>query len=435
MARLFGTDGIRGRVGTTLTVDLAQDVAAAAGSVLSTVGGSAVVGMDTRESGPALEAAVVEGLTSVGVDVICLGVVTTPAVAFLTAHLGADLGVVISASHNPAPDNGLKVIGPDGRKTPDDIEDRIEAAIGDHHTVPRGQRKDGRPDVESYRKAVLASVPEGALTGLHVVVDCANGAASELAPGILANAGATVTVIGAEPNGTNINDGHGATHLEALQAAVLKHGAQAGVAFDGDADRCLAVDEFGNVVDGDQILLILALAMRAKGELPDKTVVATVMSNLGFARALEREKLTLIRAAVGDRYVLEEMLAGGHVLGGEQSGHVIMANHATTGDGVLTALHLLAELCRSGKPMSELAALMTRMPQILLNCHVTDPSVFSSPVLAEAVAKAERTLGPSGRVLVRPSGTEALIRVMVEADTQARAEEVAECLAAVVGSL
>lgn len=441
MGLLFGTDGIRARVGDgpgELNAALARSVGFAAGQVLATQGGRALVGMDTRASGPELEAALIDGLTAAGVDVIAVGVVPTPAIAFLTLDLGADFGVMISASHNPAPDNGIKIIGANGRKVPDPVEDAIEALIADPVRAELrepGQRINGLVHIETYEASLLASVEPEALSGLKVVADCAHGAASDIAPRVLRAAGAEVIVIGASPDGRNINDGYGATHLEALQKAVVEHGAHAGVAFDGDADRCLAVDGSGAALDGDQIMLILALARRDAGMLPDKTVVATVMSNLGFARALEREGLRLVRAAVGDRHVLEAMLAGGHTLGGEQSGHFILADLATTGDGLLAALQLLAEVARSGRSLADLGAQMTRMPQILMNCRVSDRSVANSTTLAHAVAEAEADLGESGRVLVRASGTEPLIRVMVEADSQARAEAVARELAGVVQAL
>lgn len=459
MGRLFGTDGVRGVAGDDLTGRLAMDLAAAAAGVLhdtgvfhaTQAGGRrpfAVVGRDPRASGQFLESAVVAGLAGAGVDVLRLGVIPTPAVAFLTSDLGADLGVMLSASHNPAADNGIKLFGRGGFKLPDAAEDEIEARMGQPGAaagVPGGGFGKVSEDGESrerYLTHLLASVPatglagdEGPLAGLRVVVDCAHGAASYVAPPLLRRAGAEVFAIGAEPDGDNINAGCGSTHLETLRAAVVEHGADAGIAHDGDADRCLAVDAAGQVIDGDQIMAVLALELQARGQLAGETVVATVMSNLGFRKAMQDVGITVIETAVGDRYVLEAMRAGQFVLGGEQSGHIIMLEHATTGDGLLTALHLLAAVARERVPLADLAGVMSRYPQVLVNVAGVDKTrVASSPDVAAQIAAAEAELGGSGRVLVRPSGTEPAVRVMVEALDADHAKRVADQLAAAVRS-
>jgi phosphoglucosamine mutase len=444
VGRLFGTDGVRGLANGDLTAELTLDLSVAAAHVLADLGEFAghrpvaVVGRDPRASGEFLEAAVVAGLASAGVTVHRAGVVPTPAVAYLTASGRADFGVVLSASHNPMPDNGIKFFSRGGHKLPDEVEDAIEARIGEAWARPTGAGVGRVVDVscaaqEAYVDHLVASVPHS-LGGLRVVVDCAHGAAGTVAPTALRRAGAdVVAVIGAAPDGLNINDGCGSTDLGPLQAAVLEHGADAGIAHDGDADRCLAVDATGTEVDGDQILAVLGLAMRAAGRLRADTVVATVMSNLGFKHAMRDAGITVVETAVGDRYVLDAMKAGDYSLGGEQSGHVVLLDHATTGDGVLTALHLLAELARTGRPLAELVGVMERLPQVLVNVRDVDKSrVRSSAGLQDAVAAATVELGDSGRVLLRPSGTEALVRVMVEAPTQSQAEQVAHRLSAVV---
>ncbi|WP_242902993.1 phosphoglucosamine mutase [Actinomadura terrae] len=444
MGRLFGTDGVRGLANRDLTARLAMDLSAAAARVLGEEGAFrghrplAVVGRDTRASGEFLEAAVVAGLASAGVEVLRLGVLPTPAVAHLAHALDADLGVMLSASHNPAPDNGIKLFDRDGFKLPDAIEDRIEAGIGAPWEPPTGagvgRVRDAHGAVEQYVAHLLTTLPVS-LDGLRVVVDCANGASSDVAPEALRRAGAEVITIGTAPDGLNINAGCGSTHLEALQAAVREHGADAGIANDGDADRCLAVTGSGEIVDGDQIMAILALDLRKAGALAGDTVVATVMSNLGFKLAMRAAGVTLIETAVGDRYVLEAMKDGGFNFGGEQSGHVIMLDHASSGDGVLTGLHLLAAMVRRGRPLDELAKIMTRLPQVLINVRDVDKGrATTSPELAEAVAAAEAELGDTGRVLIRPSGTEPMVRVMVEAAAQDQAQAVAERLAGVVRS-
>ena len=459
MVRLFGTDGIRGVAGEDLTGQLAMDVARAAASVLHSTGAfaeaeesggrpRAVVGRDPRASGEFLEAAVVAGLAGSGVDVLRLGVIPTPAVAFLTRDLGADLGVMLSASHNPAPDNGIKLFGRGGFKLPDAVEDEIEA----HLAMPPRRRSDlpagfGRvtdatTEPDRYLDHVLASVAHPAagsgadsrpLAGLTVVVDCAHGAAAAFAPRLLQRAGAEVIAIGVEPDGHNINAGCGSTHLETISAEVTKRGADAGIAHDGDADRCLAVGADGEVIDGDQILAVLALALAGRGELPGNTVVSTVMSNLGFRNAMQDAGITVIETAVGDRYVLEAMRDGHFGLGGEQSGHIIMLEHATTGDGLLTALHLLVTAARQALPLADVAAVMTKYPQVLVNVPGVDKArVSASQELASAVAAARAELGTSGRVLVRPSGTEPAVRVMVEALDIEQAQQTADGLAAAV---
>jgi phosphoglucosamine mutase len=446
VGRLFGTDGVRGLANADLTAELALDLAVAAAHVLGDVGAFAgregrpvaVVGRDTRASGEFLEAAVVAGLASAGVDVWRVGAIPTPAVAFLTAALDADLGVMLSASHNPMPDNGIKLLARGGHKLADDVEDAIEKRMNEEWTRPTGAGV-GRVSyhaegAELYVAHLLSTLPHR-LEGVTVVVDGANGAASGVGPDALRRAGATVIEIHTAPDGLNINENCGSTHLGDLIAAVREHGADAGVAFDGDADRCLAVDADGAVVDGDHVLAILGISMRERGVLTHDTVVATVMANLGFKLALQEAELTVVETGVGDRYVLEAMREGGFVLGGEQSGHVILADHATTGDGVLTALHLLARVAQTGRSLADLAAVVHKLPQVLLNVADVDKSrVDTDPALLAAVAEAEVELGRTGRVLLRSSGTEPVVRVMVEAPTAEQAAAVAERLAAVLRS-
>jgi phosphoglucosamine mutase len=443
MPRVFGTDGVRGLANREVTAELALDLSVAAARVIIDRGDYdrtrerplAVVGRDPRISGQILEHAVVAGLASAGVDVLRLRVLPTPAVAHLTAALDADLGVVISASHNPMPDNGIKFLARGGHKLDDAVEAEIEELLGSEWDAPIGadvgRVRPYETPVEEYVDHLLSTL-DRRLSGLKVVVDCANGAATEAAPMALRAAGAEVVVIGAEPDGLNINDGCGSTHLGPLQAAVLEHGADVGVALDGDADRCLAVDHEGNDVDGDQILAILAQDLAEAGRLAHDTVVATVMSNLGFVQAMEAAGLHVEQTKVGDRYVLEEMRAGGYVLGGEQSGHVIMSDYATTGDGILTALHVLQRMAATGKDLQSLASVVTRLPQVLVNVKGVDKDRTDDPALLEAVATAEAGMDGRGRVLLRPSGTEPVVRVMVEAPTDEAAREVAERLADVV---
>ena len=450
MGRLFGTDGVRGLANQELTAELALDLAVAASRVLgesaavadSSVNGRplrrlrAVIGRDPRASGEFLAAAVTAGLASAGVDVDDAGVLPTPAIAALVAQTAADFGVVLSASHNPMPDNGIKFFARGGHKLPDDIEDEIEHRLGKPWERPTGAAV-GRvrvldDAVGRYTRALLATLPNR-LDGLRVVVDCAHGAASVASPRALREAGADVVVIGAEPDGLNINDGYGSTHLDQLRDAVVLNEADAGIAHDGDADRCLAVDHLGREVDGDQIMAVLALALAERGALAQNTLVTTVMSNLGLELAMQRAGIRTLQTAVGDRYVLEEMHRGGYNLGGEQSGHVVLLDHATTGDGVLTGLQLLARMAQTGRPLAELAAVMERMPQVLVNVPGVDKArAGQDPVLAAAVEAARIRLGGTGRVLLRPSGTEPLVRVMVEATEADRARSVAESLAGVV---
>jgi phosphoglucosamine mutase len=443
MGRLFGTDGVRGRANADLTPEVAMSVAVAAAHVLAESDRShpplAIVGRDPRASGEMLEAAVVAGLASAGATVLRVGVLPTPGVAYLVGETKADFGVMVSASHNPMPDNGIKLFAAGGHKLPDDIEAKIEAAIESNNggwTRPVGAAigrvHDLLDGIEHYVKHLIASTPHP-LAGIKVVVDCANGATSEVAPVAFEEAGAEVIVIHAEPDGLNINDECGATHLGSLQAAVVEHGAHLGVALDGDADRCLAVSADGAVVDGDEIMAILAVAMREAGTLTNDTLVATVMSNLGLRIAMREVGITLVETKVGDRYVLDELRGSNLALGGEQSGHVVMPAHATTGDGTLTGLHLMARLASSGKTLAELASVMTKLPQVLINVPVSDrAAVASAPAVKAAVAEAEAELGDTGRVLLRPSGTEQLVRVMIEAATAEIAERVAERVADVV---
>jgi len=426
-----------------LTAELALDLAVAAASVLSereTVDRrpTAVIGRDPRASGEFLEAAVVAGLASAGVDVHRLGIIPTPGAAFLTSELDADFGVMISASHNPMPDNGIKIFGAGGLKLDDAIEDRIAERLGAAIDLPTGagvgRIGDSYSGVDTYERHLVNSSPVR-LDGLRIVLDCANGSAHRVGPEVFQALGATVTAIHDLPDGLNINENCGSTHLGDLQAAVVADGADAGFAFDGDADRCLAVDGTGSVVDGDQILAILALAGRDAGWLVDDTVVATVMSNLGFLHAMQREGIVVRQTGVGDRYVLEDMRAGGFALGGEQSGHVIMSDHATTGDGVLTAVHVAARMVQTGKPLADLASIMTRLPQILINVPNVDKSrAQTDPEVASAVRAEADALADNGRVLLRPSGTEQLVRVMVEATSDGAAKAAAERIAAVVSA-
>ncbi|MEU1225258.1 phosphoglucosamine mutase [Streptomyces sp. NPDC005828] len=449
MGRLFGTDGVRGVANADLTAELALGLSVAAAHVLAEAGTfeghrpTAVVGRDPRASGEFLEAAVVAGLASAGVDVLRVGVLPTPAVAHLTGVLGADLGVMLSASHNAMPDNGIKFFARGGHKLADDLEDKIEGVYEEHRTGAPWERPTGagvgrvRDFGEGFETYVshLMSVLPNRLDGLKIVLDEAHGAASRVSPEAFSRAGAQVVTIGAAPDGLNINDGCGSTHLDLLKAAVVEHGADLGIAHDGDADRCLAVDASGNEVDGDQILAVLALAMREAGTLRGDTVVATVMSNLGFKLAMEGAGLNLVQTAVGDRYVLESMKENGYALGGEQSGHVIVLDHATTGDGTLTGLMLAARVAATGTSLADLAGVMERLPQILINVKDVDKSrVNTSGELAAAVTDAERELGSTGRVLLRPSGTEPLVRVMVEAADIEQARAVAQRLADVVKS-
>ena len=435
---LFGTDGVRGVAGFDLTAELAFNLSTAAASVLADLGEfaghrpTAIVGQDSRASGQYLEEAICRGLSSAGIDVYRVGILPTPAISFLVKDRGADLGVMISASHNPASDNGIKFFDRSGSKLADQIEAKIESVLGKTVESTNGAGKviEDLDAKESYIQNLLKSL-DGNLSGLKVVIDCANGAASFVAPDVLKRAGAEVVAISASPNGLNINDNCGSTHLENLIEAVKSQGADIGIAHDGDADRVLAIDEKGSVIDGDFILGILAQDM----QLPTKTVVGTVMTNLGLIKALEEKGIKFIATAVGDRYVLEEMLAGGHLLGGEQSGHIIMSKYANTGDGLLTALQLISKLKKSGKSASELASFMKRYPQVLINVSgVAKEKLASNQVIAKAVSDTQQRLEDKGRVLLRASGTEALIRVMIEAQDLSLAQELASELATLVKS-
>ena len=437
---LFGTDGVRGVANVDLTAELAVDLAVAAAHVLADLGEfaghrpKAIVGQDSRASGEFLEAAVCAGLASAGIDVYRVGVLPTPAIAYLVANTGADLGVMISASHNPMPDNGIKFFARGGGKLDDALEAKIEARLGEPWDRPTGKEV-GRIIVdeaarESYLQHLLKTINSN-FSGLKVVVDCANGAASFVAPEMLRRAGAEVVAINASPNGLNINENCGSTHLNGLIEKVRSEKADLGIAHDGDADRVLAVDHEGNVIDGDYILGILS----KHTDLPTKTVVGTVMTNLGLIKALEQAGIGFIATPVGDRYVLEEMVSGSHTLGGEQSGHIIMRKYANTGDGLLTALHLISEVSRSKKTLQELAAFMTRFPQVLINVSgVAKDKLAENSKIQAAVQEVEQQLGDKGRVLLRKSGTEPLVRVMIEAQDDALANKLAESLAALVKS-
>lgn len=447
MTRIFGTDGVRGLANKKLTPILALRLGQAAAEVLTSDRESyerrplAIIGRDPRVSGEMLDAAIASGLASRGVDVVRVGVLPTPAIAFLTDDFGADLGVMISASHNPMPDNGIKFFSAGGKKLPDEVEDRIQDTMD---TITEGgptgtkigriisEAPDGR---ERYLKH-LAEVVTTDLTGIKVVVDTANGAASKVAPIAYEAAGAEVIAIHNKPNAFNINEDCGSTHIDKTQAAVVEHGADLGLAHDGDADRCLAVDAEGTVVDGDQIMALLAVGMKEENDLRFNTLVATVMSNLGLKIAMKEQGIEVKETAVGDRYVLEELNRGDFSLGGEQSGHVVLPDDCTTGDGTLTGLSIMARMAKSGKSLKELASVMTVLPQVLINVPVSDKAVIlDAPEVKEAIAAAEAELGDTGRVLLRPSGTEELFRVMVEASEKEQARKVAGRLAAAVSAV
>lgn len=441
MARLFGTDGVRGVANKEITADFSLKLAQAAAIVLGAQSRErgerprAVIAKDPRVSSDYIVAAVSAGLASSGVDVFDAGVLPTPACAYLTADLGADFGVMVSASHNPATDNGIKFFSRGGHKLPDDVEDLIEAEFGKSMLpIGEGVGEIARfSDAEDRYLIHLLSAMRNRLEGLKIVVDCAHGAASAISPQAFTDAGAKVVVIGADPDGTNINSGYGSTHLSALQASVVENKADLGIAHDGDADRCLAVDENGKIIDGDKILAVLALAMKQRGELARGTVVSTVMSNLGFKVAMQKAGINVVETAVGDRYVLEEMRKEGYTLGGEQSGHIIFSQYATTGDGILTGMQLAAEVVASGKKLSELTSIVETYPQVLINVAGVDKTkVDSDSELQSLVAQAAAELGESGRILLRASGTEALVRVMVEAKEMGDAQGWAERIAVVV---
>ncbi|MCO1339140.1 phosphoglucosamine mutase [Kocuria polaris] len=442
MSRLFGTDGVRGKANRLITPQLAMSLAQAAAVVLGFNQAEAgkrpvaVVAKDPRISGDFISAAIEAGLAAAGVDVYDAGTLPTPAAAYLVADLDADFGVMISASHNAAPDNGIKFLARGGQKLDDALEDAIEAQLELEPPRPVGADV-GRirrfADAEDRYVVHLLSTMPNRLSGLKVVLDCAHGAASGCSPQVFKDAGADIVVIGADPDGVNINDGYGSTHLGPLQAAVVEHGADLGIAHDGDADRCLAVDHEGNVVNGDEIMAIMAMTLKEQGRLKDDTLVATVMSNLGLKIAMQEAGIRIEETGVGDRYVLEAMRAKGYNLGGEQSGHVIFSDHATTGDGVLTGLHIAARVAATGKSLKELAATMQVLPQVLINVKDVDKTAFgSNAAVAAAVSNVESELGPNGRVLLRPSGTEPVVRVMVEATEQEVAEDMARRLAMIV---
>ena len=442
MGRLFGTDGVRGCANKDLTPELVFSLGKSASLVIAQQHGkgraSAVVGRDPRASGEMLEAALIAGLATVGVDVLKVGVLPTPAIAYLTQYYKADLGVVLSASHNVFSDNGVKFFSKDGKKLPDEVEDEIEKNLETKVPHPTGSEvgrvREMADAYEAYLTHLLETVPSAALKGLKVVVDCANGAASEVAPDLYQRAGAEVIAIHNSPNGININDNCGSTHMGSLIERVKKEKADIGIAHDGDADRCLAVDELGNIIDGDHILALLAKDFKNSKQLHAETVVSTVMANLGFKIAMKNEAISIIETQVGDRYVLEAMEEKNYVLGGEQSGHVIMRNYSTTGDGLLTALHLMNVLNSEKKSLSNISQIVKKYPQILINVPDVDKSKISNSKLQDAVKNAEQSLNQKGRVLLRPSGTESLIRVMVEAETQDLAEKIAQDLASVVKS-
>jgi len=442
MGRLFGTDGVRGVANRELTAELALALGSAAARHLASAPAPgrriAVIGRDPRASGEMLEAAVIAGLISQGVDALRVGVLPTPAVAYLTGAYDADFGVMISASHNPMPDNGIKIFGPGGRKLDDGTEDQIEALVGDPGPRPVGAGIGRVVDAGDAADRYLRHLSKAStlrLDGLTVVVDCAHGAASSVAPRAYRAAGARVIAINAEPNGLNINDNCGSMHLDSLRSAVVAHRADLGLAHDGDADRCLAVDAAGNLVDGDHIMVVLALAMHEADELASRTLVATVMSNLGLHLAMRSAGITVRTTGVGDRYVVEELRAGDYSLGGEQSGHIVMPALGSTGDGIVTGLRLMTRMAQTGSSLADLASAMQTLPQVLINVTVADKATAASaPSVRKAVGQAEAELGDTGRILLRPSGTEPMIRVMVEApeeDTAARiAARVAEAVSA-----
>jgi phosphoglucosamine mutase len=440
MARLFGTDGVRGTAGREITADFSLRLAQAAAVVLAQSAREngerprAVIAHDPRISSDFISAAVSAGLAASGIDVFDAGVLPTPAAAYLTADLGADFGVIVSASHNSAGDNGIKFFSRGGHKLPDSLEDEIEAQFGNaHNAIGAEVGKITRfADAEDRYLVHLLGTVRQKLTGLKVVIDAANGAASAISPQAFIDAGASVVLIGAEPDGLNINAGYGSTHMSALQAAVLEHKADFGIAHDGDADRALAVDHLGNIVDGDHIMAILAIGMKQAGQLARDTLVTTVMSNLGLKLTMEKHGIEIIETQVGDRYVLEAMRAGGYTLGGEQSGHIIFSQYATTGDGVLTGLQLAATILQSGKSLAELAEQMPLYPQVLINVPDVDKTRVDDHEIQELVNQAVNELGNEGRVLLRASGTEALVRVMVEAADQGTAQSWAERIARMV---
>ncbi|BCZ20757.1 phosphoglucosamine mutase [Mycobacterium senriense] len=440
MGRLFGTDGVRGVANRELTAELALALGSAAARHLASTPAPgrrvAVIGRDPRASGEMLEAAVIAGLSSQGVDALRVGVLPTPAVAYLTGAYDADFGVMISASHNPMPDNGIKIFGPGGHKLDDGTEDQIEALLDiDPGLRPVGAGIGRVIDAEDADDRYLRHLSKAStlrLDGLTVVVDCAHGAASAVAPRAYRAAGARVIAINADPNGLNINDNCGSTHLDSLRAAVVAHRADLGLAHDGDADRCLAIDADGNLIDGDHIMVVLATAMHEAGELASKTLVTTVMSNLGLHLAMRSAGITVRTTGVGDRYVVEELRAGDYSLGGEQSGHIVMPALGSTGDGIVTGLRLMTRMVQTGSSLAELASAMQTLPQVLINVTVADKDIAAAPAVQTALGQAEAELGDTGRILLRPSGTEPMIRVMVEAPEREIAQRVATRVAEAV---
>ncbi|MBE6535009.1 MAG: phosphoglucosamine mutase [Ruminococcaceae bacterium] len=444
MGRLFGTDGVRGIANTELTTELAMDIGRAAATVLSDGcrrKPTFVIGSDTRASSDMLGAALIAGLCSVGANVVQLGVVPTPAVAHLVRKYKADAGVMISASHNPAEFNGIKIFNENGFKLPDMIEEKIEDLILEKeksYVTPIG----GDVGKATYATEAAAdyirhikSTSYCTLDGMKIAIDCANGAASVTAPTLFSELGADVHILSDKPDGVNINRNCGSTHLEALAEYVVKNGLECGIAFDGDADRCLCVDEAGNVIDGDMIMAVCALDLKNRGKLNKNTVVGTIMSNFGFGKFCEDNDLRFIATKVGDRYVLEEMLLEDYSFGGEQSGHVIFRDYATTGDGQLTATQLLMILRQSGKKLSELASVMTRYPQTMVNLKISAEgkiAFYTDREISEKLEEAKAILGKTGRIVVRPSGTEPLIRVMVEGSDTSLIEKIANDVAALI---
>lgn len=446
MARLFGTDGVRGEANVGLCPELAYRMGRAAALYFGEKAEGErrpviVIGRDTRLSGSMFENALAAGICSAGGQVVQIGVIPTPGIAYLAQQLGAVCGIVVSASHNPFGDNGIKFFGGDGYKLPDAVEDEIEklvTAIEQEDVFTRSFGKnigfvEHRPELIERYIGYLRSTAGCRLDGLRVVLDCANGAASAVMPRLLEELGCDLRVINKTPNGVNINDACGSTHLDRLQSAVLKYGADIGIAHDGDADRCLCVDEKGSVLDGDHILVICALAMKEAGTLKNDTVVSTVMANIGFHQALKKAGIKVEVTGVGDRYVLENMRANGHNIGGEQSGHIIFSDFATTGDGLITATQVLCALVKSGKKASELNELMTSYPQLLVNVRVTSKEGWDgNHRIMAAIAAGEKALGGRGRILIRPSGTEPLIRVMAEGPDPNELEQVCNSIADVI---
>ncbi|HZD59029.1 MAG TPA: phosphoglucosamine mutase [Anaerolineae bacterium] len=437
MTRLFGTDGVRGIANADLTAELAFKLGQAGASVLSRGrGGAFVIGKDTRISGDMLEAALAAGICSVGSQALKVSVLPTPAIAYLTKALKADGGVVISASHNPAEYNGIKFFGPDGFKLADSVEDEIEAAMEAHKDLPTGSSigtvRSSKGATDLYIDHVVNTI-EGNLEGLRVAIDCGHGAAYQVSPVVFRQLGAEVMAVNTSPNGTNINLGCGSTHIDYIQEIVISHDVDIGFAHDGDADRVIAVDETGEVVDGDFMLAICALHLKNRGRLPKNSLITTVMANLGFDLAMREYGIDIVKTKVGDRYVLEEMLKRDVTIGGEQSGHIIFLEHNTTGDGIITALQLASVMMQTGSRLSELKKIMDKLPQILVNVNVKGINGWQEiPSIKESIARAEKEIGSRGRILVRPSGTEPLIRVMVESDSGDSASFIAHSIADVI---